>query len=611
MIINAEGILKKTGYPRANRTKLGKIRTLFITGPNFTFSSVTDFETYSQWISDIKAESIVFFSKISQVENQTEETTYVNSELDYEYRGKKGKYRYLLRTVYEKQYHDHIEAMSGKDVRVFIADVNNNIAANQVASSVRGLDVELLNVEKKKFADTGAQWTQIYLVLSDPDEFNLVSQMTWNPNTINLVHVTLSSISGSGSTIDFTIKDSVFDIPIQNLYESDITITDGEGGISVSSLAETDCGEYRLTATGALSVGSINVNSDRFFGSAQYIVNQTSVIFNNFTFESANLFQVDVRLSGDLALYTGLLLADFTMVDDTNGAVTIISVTEVSSGRYEINTSTNLTTGDISVDDGSVTGTGSYATVIEVEAYAFDTQIINSGTINCSVREVTSGNPVAGLTSSAFSIVDDVNGSVLLSVTDEGGGDYSFTLSGPRTTGEVFISEALYDGSGRYNYGNCVFVNTGILGCGDWENPDVNGVPEYVSVTSPSTNEVSTPTRGDFTGLTLLVKQKTIGSSVNINMLANTFKEGTQYQLKFFYEINNAGTGADRFVYIYLIDDDGVEVLNDTITQAPTIKATYTSSVFSIASSSTLLLKFAWDRFDMEVRLDEIQLIEV
>lgn len=619
MIFNAEGTKKKTGYPGVNKTTLAKARTLFLTEQDFVFADTDAFEDRDQWISDIQQENIFALRELSQVDDDSEETTYNKSLQDYEYRTKSGKYRYTLRTIYTKQYHDHIEQLSGMDLRAFIADINNNIAGNLSGSNVRGMDVELMNVEKKKFASTGTEWTVIRLVLSDNTEFNKVSKMTWNPNNINLVHIDITQDSQTSTSLTVSIVDDVFGISVGGMLLTDFSISDNAGGINLSAIEETECGTYKLTASGSLTYGTLTAANDRFFGLLSYIVLQNTVILNNFEYDTQTLFSADVRYSGDLSIYTGLELADFTMVDDTNGAVTILSVTEGTlpgpgghpNGRYEFTTTTNLTAGDISVDDGAVTGTSTYDVEIDVEAVNFSDDT-NSNEIEFDLQTVYNSTPVTGLAQSAFTITDNENGSLTISSFSEvSAARYKLTVNNAAyTSGTVTVNQSLYGGSFTYDKGTVILRNTGATGTTDWINPDADGVPKYITVTRSSTNEVTTPTATGYTGNTLLVKQKTVSLPVNISMYANTFKLGTQYQLKFYYVISNSGTGSDRFVTIRISDDKGT-VLSESFEEKPTSRASYTSGTFTLTSTANLLVTFGWNRYDMILRLDELEIIEV
>lgn len=611
MIGSFENINVKTGYPARNQATISQIRTLFLTGSSLTFASSTLFETRSQWIAGLKAETIFALRNLIEVEDQSEETSYIKSRSDYTYRGKKGKYVYILKAPYVKEYHDHIEDYSGRnDLRVFLADVNGNIAGNLNGSAVRGLDIELLQIEKKKYGTGEVNWTQIKMVLSDPDELNKVSSMNWNPNLLSMVHVTLSAISGSGATVQFTIKDSVFGLAIDNLYLDDITLTDNAGGITMLMLTEKGDGIYMITASDSLSYGSIAINSDRYYGSGNYYVNQDTVILNNFEWESQNKFQADVRLSGDLSLYTGLLLADFAITDDIEGTATITGVTEVSTGRYEFEVTEDLTTGSIAIDDGTVTGSTEYAVQIEVTFQNFSTA--DPANITFQIVTAITGAEVPGMTDADFTITDDNNGELEIDTLTEGAqAYYSLDLDEARTIGEVVLADDLYYGTGAYDYSGVSVVNGGASGTTDFVDSNADGLADGFSKTIAGTATIVSSMTG-FTGNAQQLRKVSGGlTAVNIRCSANYWKNSKHYKLRFKFQTQNAGTSGDRFTSLY-IDNQTINLYTELIEPTTGYYEIIETTSFLVPSGTYYIeLMWAINKLNMIITIDEIELIEV
>lgn len=619
MIGSFENTPYKVAYPGQSKTNLARVRTLFITDQDYTFSSVSEFEDRDNWISDIKAENIFYLKDIKQVEDDSEQNEYNKSEFDYEYSTKPGKYRYNLATVYNVEHHNFIEGFSGQNLRVFLADVNNNIAGNLSGASVRGMDVELFHVEKKKLAASGVMWTTIRLVLSDPTEFNHASLMTWNPNKINLIHVDVTSVSGSGSEVEFTVKDSNFDIPIDNLFISDVSLTDNAGGITALSLEQTGCGEYKITASGALTVGTININSDRFYGSAQYIILQDTVIFNNYTYTDDNNFEVDIRLSGDLSLYAGLVLADFTMTDDTNGAVSISSVNEVSTGRYAFVTTTNLTTGTISVDDGSVTGSDSYSVVIAVEgenvgAPSYSTFVLPA-VFEFDLVEVETGNPVTGLDPDNFTVVDSTYGTATLdtsNTSEVSPGTYRITSSDILLNNvTVTINEGIYQGTVTYTNPGIAFTDLGGSDTTDFTSVTSGFSDNMSRVHSSSYTASIVSGESGFTGNVQRL-EKTATNSLVGGMIASAdyMQEGVQYKIRFRYRLTNNGSGSDRYLKVLIQSGFDLNLTYDIVSSG--FSSLFESDPFYVTPDSRqIVLSMLFSKYGMSVLVDEIELIEV
>jgi hypothetical protein len=610
---------KKTGYPVKNQTDIGPIRTLIVTGQSFSFGSEALFQSHAQWIADIKAENIFVLKDLKEIENESEATEYPKSELDYEYTGKPGKYRYTLRAIYSKQYHDHIRSFSGRNLRVFIGDRNYNVSGYLTGGTVKGLDVELFNVEIKKLPGTNEPaWTIIRLVLSEPSEVNIVKTMTWNPNRLDLIHVAITSVSGAGNYVDFTIKDAEFGIEIDHLYLDDLSITDNAGGISILSLTEKGCGQYRITGTGSLTYGTINVNSDHFYGSGSYIVSQDTVVFSNFEFDTDNIFRVDVRYSGNNALYSGLVLADFTMLDDTNGAVTITGVSEVSSGRYQITTTTDLTEGDISVDDSIVTGTGTYTVAIEVEFYDFYTDSdVPTYSVNCYIRTVNSQDQVNGVLAANITLSDTYNGALTVDSLTEvfPGANYELTLDQARTEGSITLSFGVYYGTSAYDFTDVTVANAGGTGTTDFTDSDLDGLADrFVHVANALSTVAILHSQTGYSGNIQTVKHTIDGGvGVGLAVWASYFKTGVNYKLRFKYSTSNSGTGYDRLTTVRVLGQLGtLQYIYNQLEPSSTYFALYESDTFQIAAGvADINLRWTFRKVGMTLWLDEIELIEV
>jgi hypothetical protein len=272
MIGDFENIDVQTYYPVKNEVDGSAINCMFIVGQSFTFANAYTLETKANWLAYIKAQTLTPITNLEEVDDESERPTYLKSDLGYEYKASKGKYKYTFKTTYNKQYHDNLKLWSGRDFRVLLGDVNKNIHGYLVGSTIKGFNVELFSVEEKQFGGNDPGWTIIKLVLKDSSEYNFYDKLTWNPNQLNVNFVTLSSITGGGAILEFTIKDSLYDIYITNLYIGDLTITDSQGGRHIDSLTEIGIGEYRITANGSLKDGVITINSNRFYGSGTYVV---------------------------------------------------------------------------------------------------------------------------------------------------------------------------------------------------------------------------------------------------------------------------------------------------------------------------------------------------
>ena len=606
---------KKTGFPRINQENISQIRTIFFTDTDFVFSSESNFENRTLWMNNIKSENIGVIRDVKTVNDETEQQQYITSELDYQYSGRHGKYIFVFRSIFEQTYYNYIASFSGLSLRVFFADVNNNIFANLNGSEVRGMDVELLHVEKRKIGGTDTNWTVIKLVLTDPDEFNLKTTMDWNPNRINLVHVDISSVTGSGNEISFIVQDSIFGIDIDNLFASFITISDDENTLTVSSLERTGCGSYKLTASGNYTTGTISIDSDYFYGSVSYIINETAITLSDLVFDTNIRFSISVSFTGSGDPVTGLTASNFTIVDDLTGSVSISSVSETSAGTYL------FTTGD-AMDDGVITCT--YNTVQDTYEYQTVFQVLvltppdplseYTNKLVIRILDAYSNDPVTTVPVEKISVVDYQHGALTISIDSvDVDGYYTLILDKPRTSGYITVTAptstatTIINTVKTYSAPVVYFKNCGASNTTDFTNV-TDGLANRVTSTTGSR---ITPQVTTFTGFTGNVQEikKTATDSLQVNaaVLATYYKYNTQYRLKFKYQLSSTL----ETVTVQLLTDTGVQPLFDTFTFSGGFFNTYESDPFTVSEGVTLQLNFFFNDYNVALRFDEVELIEV
>ena len=615
MIGEFENTAPLTGFPVKNEVKFSEMRSLFLSLPDFSFTDVDDFEDQDSWIQAEKDENIFQILGILQAEDNSEETLYVTSELDIEYFVKHGKHKIKFMAPYNEEYHYQISGWSGQDMRVFMADINKNAYGTLDGSEVRGFDVELFHVEQKKLSfGTNPAWTVIYVVLSTPVELTVngqISALDWNINTANLIHVTLSSISGDNNYVEFTVKDSVYGISIEGLNFDEITITDDTGGISMTILTELGCGQYKATCSGALSTGDILIDSNWYYGTGEYIISETEATFSNFVFESTTKFQVDVDLSASGDPVTGALIGDFTISESA-----ISSVNEVSTGRYEFVTSEALDTGTIEIDTGTITGSNSYDVIIEVE---FVNILVHGDyqtwVIQFDLQTVVSGDPVTGMTMDKFSIDDNYNGEAdAFQLTESPAGTYVVGFEKARTIGEITLTDDLYFGTDSYDLQESSFVNMGGSDTTDLVDTDTDGAADRLTEYANIDYDIIT---GDtyFGRYQKITRTASSASATVTDLLCSYFKYDVQYQLRITYRTANTGTSSDKYVNVIFFGYEtgtSYHIIDfDLSPSGPSPSVVYTSDPFYMNDLIYAELIFNFSRVNMILSIDKIELIEV
>lgn len=485
MIGNFESIGKQTFYPNVNRTLGSRINCAFITPMDFAFANETDLESKAKWIEEIKAENIYPLNGLIELENQSEDSSYQKSGLGYEYEINRGKYIFTFKTAYRHEYHQNLESWAGKEVRVLFGDINNNIHGNQVGAAIRGFDMELINIEKKQFAGDAVAWTVIRMVLADASEYNYITGVPFIPNKFNVVFVIATEITGEANIVEFELHDILYGLPINYFYKSDVTIVDDKETLTVTSLEELSCGKFRLTASGGLTTGVINIDSDRLYGSFNYIISESAVIVTDFNWYTVNHFRAKVELEVSGIAVTGLIQSNFTITDDIEGVATITSFTEIGAGVYDFVVTEDLEAGTIAVDATAVTGVSDYLAKVEIAFTVIPTDTDGVGFMKVSAITLLTSELVTTLLEADFTLTDQYNGTFGLNTIDIVSNEYDLYPAGLRAKGVLSADNGFYFGSLAYDYTGAVIRNCNGAGTTNFVDTDSDGLSDYLTKITP------------------------------------------------------------------------------------------------------------------------------
>lgn len=591
--------------------------TLFISDRDFYFADEDTFEAQSNWITAIKNRDVHQIIKLKESEDQSEPDQYIKSDLDYEYFYKTGKYQFIFKAPYRLDYHQNLANWSGKPMRIFLGDINKNVYAMNNSGQVRGFDVELFHVEKKSFSfGTVPAWTTIKIRLAFPEEYDetgLCTKMDWNPNKTSVIFCTISSITGTGSTLTFTVTDSVHGIYIEGLTADDFSIDDDENTRTVSSLAYLGDGQYTLTASGSVAYGTITIDADDFYSSdTSYFVTTSSCVISNIVWSSEHIFTCEVAYSGSGSPVTGMDSGDFTVTDDVEGVCTITDVTETPSGTYQVTCIETLTTGDIDVDDGSVTGTAEYDLVLQVEFSNFGNSATHAFQVDIDL--IGGSSPVTGLADTDFTITDELNGVLAITDFDEPTtGTYTFILDKAKTNINVVLSNASYEGEDDFDCNLDYYIlNGGGSGTTDFVDAG-GGIPTGFGVYQDSYCDAEIITDDPYMEGNSFQIQKTSGAaSIQVGFYCNPvyFKFNTAYKIRVKYRTTSAGTGADRFTKL-ILNGAATNYINEDMDVSGTYWSWYTSEEFTITNDTQLELLILFTKLNMIILVDTVEIIEV
>jgi hypothetical protein len=583
MIGNFESIGKQTFYPNVNRTLGSRINCAFITPMDFAFATEADLESKAKWIEEIKAENIYPLNGLIELENQSEDSSYQKSGLGYEYEINRGKYIFTFKTAYRHEYHQNLESWAGKEVRVLFGDINNNIHGNQVGAAIRGFDMELINIEKKQFADDAVAWTVIRMILADATEYNYITGVSFRPNNFNVVFVVATEITGEANIIEFELHDTLYGLPINYFYKSDITIVDDEESLTVTSLEELSCGKFRVTASGGLTTGVINIDSDRLYGSFNYIITESVVIITDFQWYNRNHFRAKVELSVSGIAVTGLVLADFTITDDVAGVATVTGFTEVGAGVYDFVVTEDLVDGTVAVEATGVSGVSHYLVKVEVTLTVIPTFEDNISYMKVSAVTLLTAELVTTFVKADFSFADQYNGSFDLLGCIISSNEYALIPEGMRAKGILSVDNGFYFGSLVYDFTGVVIRNCNGTGTTRFVDTDLDGVADYLTVSTPSKRTVAI-INANYMGISQQITVTVDGHNwpIQTSFFPNFIKRNKSYKLRFRYRTEGL---IIPYAFKIYIQGSSSSYLNEDIPPSTGYYSDYESDVFTILSN--------------------------
>ena len=588
-----------------------QFRSAFLVNVDFEFTDIADFIDQDTWIQAIKDRYIIPLLGAKQVSDKSDDTNYQTSKLEYKYKAYENKYEFDLSYLAPLDYIKVINQLDSQLYSIIFVDANNYVYAySPDGTKIKALDTTLISFNKPKMGEASPSYTVMKVEIENPaqiTELGIIQKFEWNVNRLEIIFVSITAISGTTSSISFTVKDENYDCPIRGLTETEITLDDNSGAETIGGLIEGNPGVYQLASiTPGLTFGNIVINSNTYYGVEGYVITGAAVSVSYITYTSATELIFNVINDFDSSLVGGLLIGDFTITDDINGVLSIGAFSEISTGRYNLSSlSDNMTTGDIDISNGVYTGSDPYDLDILVTISNFT----NSSTteISLSVVELISGNNVTTLGNADWVILDDYSSVIAVTNTSYSLGLYTLTLDSTITTGSLSVLTSIYSGIASYDYEQEFFRNGGASGTTDWINP-TGGLAEFWIQQSPSLKEASIETGNGFTGN----YQEAIslsGDASGALLLANAifFRPGETYKLAFDFR-------TDSTISIIVFAPSGTLLSESTTTNIGNAISFLSSSFSAISTDTFLQVLFSASKSvsteQRYINIDNVRLIE-
>lgn len=614
MIVEKLNIKPTTGWtnPYRNRNFIQQFKTIVFVNPDFQFDSLDDLKDRDIWIQGVKDKNLIPILDSKNVTPQPAQTQYETGEDEITILIRNGRYIFTMFYFVDFNFHKLLKYYSQQDYDVIFIDFDNNVVAySPEGTYIKGLEANLINVEDMEIGDQKISWTPLYIELADSKQYNdfgVVEKVDFKLNKLNVTFVNIIDISGTQNYIKFSVVDENFGYPISGLSETDIVLNDTVNGLILfNSLREISCGVYDSNnLSELLNLGDIVIDTDYFYGSAEYEFNNplVAVTLQNVTVNSYTSIDFDLIETISTNAVTDLLQSEVQVVDDVSGNITIGLLTHNGAGNYSLTgLSPNILIGDINIIGSRYTGSGAYNYNVALDVVITTNNLSNQLLISVS----NDGSPYTGLTASNFTLNETINtNTTKKSVSEISSGNYRMIVeNGSRFTGSIDVVDGAFNGSGNYSYTSNYILNTGAVGTTDWIDSNSDGLADYIEILNSLTATIVTDTyfdgniqRFDNTGGT---------QSPLAKFTVSGFKNNTQYKFRFKFRANK------NWVMFVYRDDDILanQVFFENVGVSSGYHTTYETQSFDTLDADQILFNFNIVNYPSYVMIDEVELIEV
>lgn len=161
-----------------NTNDYSGINRVFLCIPLFYFDTVAKFETQSEWETEITAENIYAFDRVSEVIDLSEGAVYNKSVNGQQNLVRDGRVIHEYHFNYSDSFHRVLKKFDQGKYEVLLSDRNGNIyGVSDDGVTVRGCRVNVLNVQKRNFANSSKVFSVLRVEYSE--EFTEISNVDW------------------------------------------------------------------------------------------------------------------------------------------------------------------------------------------------------------------------------------------------------------------------------------------------------------------------------------------------------------------------------------------------------------------------------------------------
>jgi len=249
------------------------ITGIILTTSSFEFATGETFATQANYITGVKAGTVIPMLNLWDYEDQSVEPTMAESGRQKRKVTRQGDYRFNFIWDLPFDVHKKLQSFRNASIRVFLVDEAGYVYGTAVGLTVKGFSTSMVNPNKMTFMPTGADTpalTSLTIDFNNQKEWNedgVYVNPTWDVETlVPLTDVVLEVVGAATSSLvvlrvyktgGLTTAGVTSKIGITGIVEADFTLTIG----TASSFLDNGDGTYNFASSAAFSTGTITLKT--------------------------------------------------------------------------------------------------------------------------------------------------------------------------------------------------------------------------------------------------------------------------------------------------------------------------------------------------------------
>lgn len=252
-----------------------KFKKIVLAKDGQSFASLTEFDTESNWLTDIANLDLLPLPNIESSEDTSTEDVKVTTDAGTVIFMENGKYGFKVKMKTTPDQNRIMATYNGSTFKAYIIDVEGTRMGTADGDGVKGFTMSYHHVDRKDLPLTSEtpEFSVMEFQFENIDEFNkypryaIGSTSSWSPLTSIKPATKIVITPSTVDTNEFTFTAAYVDpttgasIPRTGIVVGDLTVYDQAGAAVSGAVVESSTVPGTYTYTGTMTSGSIKLNA--------------------------------------------------------------------------------------------------------------------------------------------------------------------------------------------------------------------------------------------------------------------------------------------------------------------------------------------------------------